>query len=390
MLLRQWIDELKKHAPTLKFIVYTGYATMHRDWIARVSEDQTVDDSNQNARKKRKHTDDDTTDLTYTVEETVERIRPHKGESDASFFRRWYASWLEKFEQVDVVFVTYETLAKDLDVALAPKERPRRAASGPPREKPRSVLVMCQYWRVRSRFPIRFYGSSAHGLSPKQVIMDEVQTLDAQSASRGAQMVTSLHRVNSLVLSGTPAKRSVSDLLSSLTFIGVELRPAIWTRFLKPGFREAFQSLFEEVAVRHTKESVKHEADIPPQIRQIIPIKMNVIELQYYRDLLYRNIDSMVAVSGYRDEERLRGLVQTLRAVCTHIQTNDGPRRNDDNRVERMRLVRDNGRVLKDMDEALMKMCGPLTNRKTTLIANSQIQTGNCKLGGITFTTSTN
>jgi len=189
--------------------------------------------------------------------------------------------------------------------------------------------------------------------------MDEVQMLDAQSASKAARMVASLQRSNSLVLSGTPAKQAVQDLQSALRFVGIHIQPAIWTRFLKPGFRYAFRALFAEMAIRHTKKMVKNETDIPCQTRTLIPIKMNIVELQYYRDTLYRNIDALATSrTGYRDTEVLRGLVQTLRAVCTHIQTNDlGNRgRPEDARVERMRMGRENGAVLKDMNQALNRM----------------------------------
>jgi hypothetical protein len=166
--------------------------------------------------------------------------------------------------------------------------------------------------------------------------MDEVQMLDARSASKAAQMVTSLQRVNSLVLSGTPAKQAVQDLQSALHFVGVNIHPSVWNRFLKPGFRHAFRDLFGEVAIRHTKKMVKNETDIPPQTRTLVPIKMNIVELQYYRDT-----------------ESLRSLVQTLRAVCTHIQTNE---LENGVRVERTRMGRENGAVLKDMDQALNTM----------------------------------
>lgn len=189
--------------------------------------------------------------------------------------------------------------------------------------------------------------------------MDEVQMLDALSASKAARMVTTLQRVNSLVLSGTPAKQAVQDLQSALRFVGIYINPAVWTRFLKSGFRHAFRSLFAEVAIRHTKKMVKSETDMPPQTRLLVPIRMNIVELQYYRDTLYRNIDALaVSTTGYRDTNVLRGLVQTLRAVCTHMQTNDlGNRlRPGEVVVERVRMARENGAVLKNMDQALSRM----------------------------------
>jgi len=188
--------------------------------------------------------------------------------------------------------------------------------------------------------------------------MDEVQMLDANSSSKAARMVTTLRRINSLVLSGTPAKQDVHDLRSSLTFVGIDISSNVWDKLLRPGYRTAFEALFGQVAIRHTKKMVKDETGIPPQTRTLIPITMNIVELQYYRDTLYRNIDALAASStGYRDTDVLRGLVQTLRSICTHIQANDHLRlRNDDNRIGRVRLNGEEGGVLRDMDQALGKM----------------------------------
>lgn len=177
------------------------------------------------------------------------------------------------------------------------------------------------------------------------------------NSTKSAIMVTKLKRVNSLVLSGTPAKRTVNDLVSPLHFIGITLRGPTWDRFLKAGFRPAFEALMREVAVRHTKAAVKGEANIPPQSRYIVPIKMNEVETQYYRDLLHRNIDEMAAsADGYRDTTRIRALVTTLRAICTHLQTNDLRGGGEGRQVRRPRLNRDDGKIMDDLNHALVVM----------------------------------
>jgi hypothetical protein len=136
MLLRQWIDETKKHAPSLTYIVYEGYADMMADWFDR----DLSTELKETARKRKRE---------QTAEEPEKMaLKPRPDEEANSFFQRWYDKWIEKMRTTDIVFVTYDTMGKDLDVALAPVERPRRAAAGPPREKPRSVLSMCQFWRV--------------------------------------------------------------------------------------------------------------------------------------------------------------------------------------------------------------------------------------------------
>jgi E3 ubiquitin-protein ligase SHPRH len=135
MLLRQWIEETKKHAPSLNYIVYEGYGDIMQDWL-----DRDIDKGKETVAKRKRE----------LVAEAPEKtgIQPRKGEKARDFFQRWYDNWIKTMGSIDVVFVTYDTLGKDLDVALAPIIRPRRAAAGPPREKVRSVLLMCQYWRV--------------------------------------------------------------------------------------------------------------------------------------------------------------------------------------------------------------------------------------------------
>lgn len=337
-LLQQWIDETKRHAPGLSFVVYNGYQAMSRGFIASAAREKE-------SKPKRKRGKDivqpPSTPANSTATETddlqtkLNSLLPRPHEPEADFFNRWYHEWNSAIANVDIVFITYEVLGEDLVVALPPKERPRRTSTGPPRAKPRSILLMCEFWRV---------------------IMDEVQMLgDPKSATKAAQMVATLKRVNSLALSGTPAKRSIHDLRSSLSFIGVDIQSPLWQTLIQPAYRSVFTDLFRRVAVRHTKAQVAHESGIPGQTRQIVPIKMNVVEKQYYWDLLYRNMDALAnAKNGYHNTDLLRQFVQALRSVCTHIQTNEHMA--GDTRVDRMRMVEDNRRVLDDMDEALGRM----------------------------------
>lgn len=133
ILLRQWVEETKKHAPHLKYVVYEGYSDMMEDWLDRNAGASSV------SKRKRE---------TAGESGEIARIRPRRHEDVNSFFQRWYDNWIQRMATTDIVFVTFDTMGKDLDVAVAPVERPRRAAAGPPREKPRSVLSMCQFWRV--------------------------------------------------------------------------------------------------------------------------------------------------------------------------------------------------------------------------------------------------
>jgi E3 ubiquitin-protein ligase SHPRH len=148
--------------------------------------------------------------------------------------------WVQKVTQADIVLTTYQNLAADWNVAAPPVKRARRStAAYVEYARPRSALLLCD-WR--------------------RVAIDEIQTLDIGSASNAANMVKSIKRQYSLAISGTPAKVSIEDLASSMSFLG---------------------AIFNNIAIRHVKASLSPEdmtMKIPRQTRYLVPIKLDRVE----------------------------------------------------------------------------------------------------------------
>lgn len=239
----------------------------------------------------------------------------------------------------DVIITTYNELQDDLNVAAPAPPRSRRSnAAYKPDERPRSPLVMVEWWRV---------------------IMDEVQLCG--DSSKAANMVALIPRKNSLAVSGTPAKGDIKDLMGSFRFLRVPTLPynnRLWHRLQQPSLRPAFQGLCKSLAIRTTKKEVQGEFNIPQQTRVVVPIELSDIEVAYYQDTLERqrtdlhipeDPTSMWAGVFEVDRAKLRTALVTLRQICTHIQ------------VGQMQGVREGprlhlGRELMTMHEALAKM----------------------------------
>lgn len=128
-LLRQWIDEIAKHCPDLNYIVYTGYQDIWKDFTATLEESAGPSDGK--AGKKRKY-------------------QPR--EDEAEEFERFYTNYTNRLKDVDVIVVSYNTLANDENVSFASEGYTLRTSTGPPRAKPRSPLAMMAYWRVSEEY----------------------------------------------------------------------------------------------------------------------------------------------------------------------------------------------------------------------------------------------
>jgi E3 ubiquitin-protein ligase SHPRH len=175
-------------------------------------------------------------------------------------------------------------------------------------------------------------------------------------------MVSLLPRVNSLAMSGTPAKADIKDLMGSLRFLRVPVIPRnqhLWHRLQQTPLRPAFEGLFRQLAVRTTKREVAAEFDIPAQTRFIVPIELSEIEMHYYDDTLERqrqvlglpaDIREQRASDWVLDRALFRTCLYTLRQICTHIQV--GQMQQQGSRAQRLHL----GRELMTMGEALKRM----------------------------------
>lgn len=207
--------------------------------------------------------------------------------------------------------------------------------------------------------------------------MDEVQLCG--DTSNAAEMVSLVPRRHSLAVSGTPARTDIKDLMGSLRFLRVPTIPydnRLWHRLQQAPMREAFEGLFQSIAVRTTKQEVANEFHLPTQTRMIVPIELSEIELHYYNDTLDRQRfllglptdPSDPRPAGWiLDRALFRTCLTDLRQICTHIQVGimHAPGRKD----QRLQL----GRELMTMDEALEKM---RKDHAAEFLVASRIQVG--------------
>ncbi|ORX34384.1 SNF2 family N-terminal domain-domain-containing protein [Kockovaella imperatae] len=349
-LLKQWVSEMRRHAPELRVCVYEGWKSLQKGIgktrAARIKAREAKSakrklaeymkvkakyrKSNRGSRVK-KDPDEETS-------EDEEEEQDDDEETSLHFCQRKFVEYVRAH---DVVVTTYNDLSSDLKVALPAPPRARRtnAAYGL-EERPRSPLVMVEWWRV---------------------IMDEVQ-LHGDS-SDAANMVSLIPRRHSLAVSGTPARNDIKDLMGSLKFLRVPVIPKdnrLWHRLQQPSMRFSFEGLFQSLAVRTTKKAVAGEFNLPRQSRYVVPIELSPVEVAYYNDTLDRQRELLhlphddIAVRDpdwVLDRALFRSCLVHLRQICTHLQVgqlNAGP----GIRAERLNL----GRQLMTMTEALDKM----------------------------------
>jgi hypothetical protein len=110
---QQWIDELTRHTPSLKVLVYPGWKSL------------SVKHQEKEATKTAEVTDTDDTNIPLLD------------------------SWAAYINDFDVCVTTYDTLRQDLAVARVVPSRPVRQMTEYSRNKrPISPLVTCEWYRV--------------------------------------------------------------------------------------------------------------------------------------------------------------------------------------------------------------------------------------------------
>lgn len=102
--------------------------------------------------------------------------------------------------------------------------------------------------------------------------------------------------LRSRTLSRTPIRSSLDDLLGLLIFLRYEpfwRSSKVWNQMLAR-YPEVFRHLFSEIALRHSKDQVRAELQIPSQTRLVIRVPFTHIEEQRYSQLY----DQMCAECG--------------------------------------------------------------------------------------------
>lgn len=206
----------------------------------------------------------------------------------------------------DVVLTTYNVLSKEIHWAGAAPERNLRHAQT--YERRRSPLVMISWWRV---------------------CLDEAQMIES-GVSQAATVARLIPRVNAWSVTGTPIKKDARDLWGLLVFLRYEpfATKKVWQRIDQTTFKQ----IFGTIALRHSKDQVRHELELPPQKRIVITTPFTTIEEQHYAQLVQEmcgvlglNLDGSPAKDDYDPQNSklvadMRLWLGRLRQSCLHPQ----------------------------------------------------------------------
>lgn len=221
---------------------------------------------------------------------------------------------VEHLMRYDVVLTTYHVLSKEIHHAVPPPDRSFRHGN---RHKRRtSPLVGISWWRV---------------------CLDEAQMVES-GVSQAATVARIIPRCNAWAVSGTPLRKDVQDLRGLLVFLrcdGFANNKAVWDRLDKA----SFSAIFNQLALRHTKDKVRDELRLPPQKRIVITVPFTAIEEQHYTEMMRQMCDACwLTVEGHPTEEgrdasnpevleRMRDWLVRLRQTCLHANVGRKNRR---------------------------------------------------------------
>lgn len=164
--------------------------------------------------------------------------------------------------QYDVVLTTYNVLSSEIHFT---KQAPQRSLRGKKVYKAkRSPLVDISWWRV---------------------CLDEAQMIEG-GVSNAAVVAREIPRVNAWCVTGTPVRKEIDDLYGLLLFLRYEpfCQKEVWKRMISYN-HEAFKSLFGYLALRHSKDIVGDQTNLPPQHRVVVTIPFSQVEEQNYQNL---------------------------------------------------------------------------------------------------------
>ena len=249
-----------------------------------------------------------------------------------------HAELLSKCMSQDVVLATYNVLAKEIHYA-EPADRKLRHEKR--YEKRLSPLTQTVWWRV---------------------VLDEAQMVES-GVSNAAKVAKLIPRQLAWCVSGTPVKRDVRDLFGLLDFLQFRpysgFQPQIWNRMVTH-HSDVFKQIFRTLALRHTKNQITTEIQLPPQKRVVITVPFTPIEEQHYSTLFKEmsedcglNVDGAPLEEDWDPEsviviEKMRSWLARLRQTCLHPEVGARNRRALGNGKGPLRTV---GEVLEVMIE---------------------------------------
>lgn len=213
----------------------------------------------------------------------------------------------ESFSQSDVVLATYSVLADELNYAPQPLRDLRHEKRYTRRVSP---ITQFMWWRV---------------------VLDEAQMIEG-GTNKAAQVAQLIPRHNAWAVSGTPVRKNAKDLLGLLVFLRFQpycKNPEIWD-YLVLRRRDIFKEIFGKICLRHTKEQIRDEIQLPPQKRVVISVPFTHIEEQHYSTIYQEmcddcglNLDGSPLANTWDPKSpttihNMRNWLSRLRQTCLH------------------------------------------------------------------------
>ena len=244
--------------------------------------------------------------------------------------------------QFDVVLTSYDILSKEIHHATPPPDRSLRHMKK--HERRSSPLVDISWWRV---------------------CLDEAQMVES-GVSQAATMARIIPRCNAWAVSGTPLRSNVTDLAGLLVFLRCEpfaTTKDLFTRLDKASFRD----LIGRMALRHTKDQIRRDLDIPPQRRVVLTVPFTAIEEEYYKDMFRQMCEAcFLSPEGVplREDrgidhpetiERMREWLVRLRQTCLHSHVGEKNRKALGPKKQPLRTVQDVLQVMIDQNDSKLK-----------------------------------
>lgn len=213
----------------------------------------------------------------------------------------------EKLSDYDVVLTSFSILTKELDRAVfIPTNRPKRKSVSSERIDYSSPLMLLEFYRL---------------------IVDEAQ-LASISISRVSHFSRIIPRLHTWCVSGTIIRKNLNDLHSLIKSERMypldQINDQIWETMP----RYLFDRIFQRICIRHTKEMVGNQINLPKQRRIMLRSPFSTIENDNYYDLFNRflsqvglNSNGEPIAEGF-DYDQSKNIMRLwsskLRMVCCH------------------------------------------------------------------------
>ena len=237
---------------------------------------------------------------------------------------------MAKFLAHDVVLTTYDALSAEIHYASGPSRVLRHEKKYQRKLSPVTQIV---WWRV---------------------VLDEAQLLE-NGLNNAAKMAQLIPRQNAWAVSGTPIRKNAKDLLGLLTFLRYQpyyQSPKLWDSLIMH-HQDIFKQIFNTIALRQTKEQIKHEIEFPPQRRIVVEIPFTRIEQQHYSNIYQEMCDDcgldqhgspIVGTPEFTYSvtvEKMRSWLSRLRQTCLHPEVGRRNRRALGNSKGPLRTVKE-------------------------------------------------